>query len=314
MPMAKSFVWLFGLEGSGEDSIEIENLKIRRLDKEERTRILSASNDFFARDLTIWNNCLNNFPYVFERTLDSEAAPIGGVNFICIFLSLLDFGEVRGLIQWSKKNGSGGSASSSSVVELFYRLINGGFQTISLDRIYKSVEIGLSKVSQIARNNKYEHLIDPALVDRLYATKRHPVRLNLEIDQKLNVIARATDISQALEYLLNEGANSEIQFRLSMSLAWLLGRDADERATMLRTVKTNYSHRSKRVHGVRLTQKSMKKVLAKECADFDLLFRRALLSKIVSKMEDKEWLEHTIALRLGEPIGGFDRIDWVYNH
>jgi hypothetical protein len=118
---AKAISWLFGL--ASRDSIEVcaEGVRIRRMTEEEMRRILAASQDFFAKDIRIWQNTIARFPLVYEKDID-DACPVGGEENVGILLNLLSPGEVRVPVQWVIRNTSSSSASSSTVIEHFFRL------------------------------------------------------------------------------------------------------------------------------------------------------------------------------------------------
>ena len=60
------------------------------------------------------------------------------------------------------------------------------------------------------------------------------------------------DLVIALESLF--GGSTELSFRISTAVGWLLGANADERRTIQREAKSIYNDRSRLVHGEELTE------------------------------------------------------------
>ncbi|MCH7688566.1 MAG: hypothetical protein IH899_18110 [Planctomycetes bacterium] len=75
--------------------------------------------------------------------------------------------------------------------------------------------------------------------------------------------------------MLNEGSTSEIQFRLSMSLAWLLETDPARREELVKHIRDTYELRSKTVHGAKLSPKSIKRLSRRNFGGAVFLVRRS---------------------------------------
>lgn len=298
--------WLFGLESRGSETLVSKTLSVRPMAGKEAVRILLASQDFFAKDPVIWRNMTKRFPFVYEKTVPDDY-PIGGDDSIAIMFSLLSPGEVRTPVQWCVSKGSEGGSSSSDVIDFFFRLINGRFQPVEFSAIKEAATIAVQRLDKFIESAPGTCGLDYVLLDRLYSAKRHV----LDADgPKLNAAARAADLCMGLEYLLNEGSTSEIQFRLSMSLAWLLETDPARREELVKHIRDTYELRSKTVHGAKLSPKSIKRLSIEPVLAADRLFRRAILAKIISGLNDNAWIETVRKLRVGHIIE-IDHIQWL---
>jgi hypothetical protein len=273
--------------------------------QDEAHRILACSQDFFAKDAAIWQNTIARFPLVYEKDV-SDDYPIGGEESVGVLFNLLSPGEVRVPIQWMIRKSSNAAASSSTVVEHFFRLINGRFQEISFASVRDAAAVALQRLnSQLTLPNMLG--LDPVLLERAYATKRFPLQPD---SPKINAVSRAAEICMGLEYLMHEGALTEVLFRLSLTLGWMLEIEPAKREKTLKLVKETYELRSKTVHGVRLDAKTLSKISIAPVMATDLLFRRAILARLILNVDEDRWLETIRRTRLGFEIE-LDRADWV---
>src|SRR5579864_2963294 len=170
--MTTVFGWLFGLSAKQDVRLSAGNVTLRPMSESEKIRIIRASQDFFARDTRIWNNCVQRFPLVFEKTTPDDF-PIGNIDSVALVLSLLAPGEVRTPVVWSVyDSGGGGGAADSQVIDCFYRLISGRFQTVDFDDIKDAAGLALNRLGALIASSPYQFL-DPILIDRLFESKEH---------------------------------------------------------------------------------------------------------------------------------------------
>jgi len=302
---AKAMGWLFGLTSQDSAQLSCEGLLIRQMNQEEARRILASSQDFFAKDAAIWQNTIASFPLVYEKDVRDDYS-IGGEESVGFLFNLLSPGEVRVPIQWMIRGKSGATASSSTVIDYFFRRINGRFQEISFASVRGAASAALRRLnSQLMLPNALG--LDPILMERVYAIKRFPLKSE---SPKANAVSRAAEICMGLEYLMHEGATAEVLFRLSLTLAWLLESEPAKREETLMHVKSTYELRSKTVHGVRLDSKTLNKVSFRPVLATDLLFRRAVLARLMLNAGEDRWLEVIRQSRLGFEIE-LDRADWM---
>ncbi len=306
-----SFGWLYGLVSDEDIKLTIGNITIRKMHSSEQARIINASHDFFAKDTVIWENLSDRFCYVYEIDYGDSQVSIGN-SPIALLLSVLSYGEMHSPIQWTEiSGGGGGSSSSSTIADLFFRAINSRYISTKFDTITESTEKLLSIFHDDIINGKISSLFDSVLVERLYAAKSHAVDLSASHAQDEKIIARAADLCMCFEYLMNEGSTSEVLFRLGMSLAWLLGETPNDRNSIIEVVKHNYTLRSKKIHGAKISDKQRKKFSLENLLKFDILLRRAILAKSIAGLDDVAWIEKIKLARIGTTDEGFDRVTWV---
>ncbi len=302
--------WLFGLTGS-LDEIRLPSVVIRRMTEGERNQICARAIDFFVHDQVIWRNSTKRFPYLYSKQTVGETSPIGGEDFIGVLLSILAPGEVRTPIQWiDHEQGPSAMASDSGIVSLFFRSINGQFQEVNLDLVADSLSIALHRLQRELFLPAHETL-GSVLLDRLLATKAHPISQEYPVVNQAQLIARAADIAMMLEYLFHEGSTSEVSFRLGMSVAWLLGSAPDERKRIIDALKITYELRSKRVHGVTVSSKLIREETLKGVTFADCLLRRSILARILAGHDEEDWKKLFISARVGGMADEFDRVHWL---
>lgn len=297
--------WLFGLNSAPGIQFFSSHLTIREMSDAERNRILNSSQDFFAKDPQIWTNCIKRFPLVFEKQVPDEFI-FGNIDIVAVLLSLLAPGEVRTPILWlTNERGGGATASTSQVIELFYRFINGQFHTIDFQVIKQSAMVMFEKLEAVLASDPYRY-IDRVLLDRLFEAKRHPLAANAVSS---DIVARSADTCIALESLYSEGS-SEIQFRLAISMACLLERDPHQREGAMKAVTETYGLRSKVVHGGKPGQDTQKKI--ESVIYTDRLLRRSILTRLLNRLDEKAWTTTFQEARLGISYKG-DTAEWVNN-
>jgi hypothetical protein len=279
---------------------------------DEQLRIIRSSQDFFAKDATVWKNISDRFCYIYEVNHGEAPIAIGAESSIAILLSILSYGEVHSPIQWTENNnGGGGACSSSTAVNLFFRHMNSKYITVDLATIKESLVNSIEIFEQEILNDTLRTDLDSILVERLYSAKSHAVSLDADHISEQQMISRAADLCIVLEYIMNEGSKSEVLFRLGLSVAWILGETPEERDSILNLVKNNYDLRSKKVHGVKVTEKQKRKFSLESLFQFDVLVRRVILSKLVSRLNDKEWVEKIVQARIGNVDENFNRVEWI---
>jgi Apea-like HEPN len=303
--MQTVFGWLFGLKGESGNRISEGSFTIRAATRDEVQRVMRASGDFFASNLTIWSNCLNQFPFVFEKRAPDQC-PIGADDSVAVLISLLAPGEVRSPVVWSlhESNRSAAGASGSQVIDCFYRLINGRFQTVELQVIAEQAKIAFSKLENFLSSSPYDHL-DAVLLDRLYESKEHILAENAPPQ---HIINRAADICMGLESLYGEGGG-EIQFKLAISIAWLLEKEAARREQVMTYIKETYRLRSKTVHGGKSSNKPLLKTELDSVLTADHLFRRSVLTRLVNGLTEENWKDTFRRRRVGLNLT-LDTVDW----
>jgi hypothetical protein len=304
--MQTVYGWLFGLKGNPASRFSEGNFTIKAATRSDVERIMRASHDFFASNLTIWSNCLDQFPFIFEKRVPDQC-PIGADDSIAVLISLLAPGEVRSPVVWSlHEAGGGGGGSGSQVIDCFYRLINGRFQTIDLQVVAEPLRIALSRLGRFLSSSPYDQL-DAVLLDRLYESKEH---ILAEDAPPQHIINRAADICMGLESesLYGEGSG-EIQFKLAISIAWLLEKDAGRREQIMTYIKETYTLRSKIVHGAKPSNKPLSKTQIKSVLTADRLFRRSILTRLVNELTEKNWKDIVKHRRLGLDLT-LDTVDW----
>lgn len=84
----------------------------------------------------------------------------------------------------------------------------------------------------------------------------------------------------ALEALMLGSGSSELTFRLSQRVAWLLGESVEERLKLFDQMKTAYDIRSKAVHGSTLSQQKVETNLSDTVVQTDEILRRVLFRMI----------------------------------
>ncbi|MCI0620236.1 MAG: hypothetical protein L0387_00925 [Acidobacteria bacterium] len=303
--MRKAFGWLFGLECTSGHEVLTKAVSVRLMTAVESDRIVRASRDFFAKDITIWHNTIERFPYVYEKEVNA-GFPVGGNDSIAVLLSLLGPGEVRSPIQWVQGETGGGSSSSSDVIDYFYRFINGRFQPIDLNLIAPSLSTAIGKLEEFLKRSPHDFL-GTVLIDRLYASKEHVIG---DSSPKTNTVSRAADVCIALEYLLGQGVSSEVQFRLAMSLAWLLEATPELREKVFDSVRLAYALRSKTVHGARVDANRLSEKDVKAVLEADRLLRRLILTKLMSRLDESEWSATIKRTQFGHTVK-IDRGEWI---
>lgn len=303
--MMTVFGWLFGLSATLDARVTAGKVILRPMSESEKVRITRASQDFFARDTRIWNNCVQRFPLVFQKTVPDDC-PLGSIDSIALVLSLLAPGEVRTPVVWSVNEAGGGAgASDSQVIDCFYRLIGGRFQTVDFDDIHDAAVLALNRLGALVASSPYRFL-DPVLIDRLFESKEHMLS---EKEASAHIIGRAADVCIGLESLYGEGGG-EIQFRLAISMAWLLEKDPCKRQELMSAVKATYQLRSKIVHGGSPSQKPLKVGQAQAIALVDRLFRRSILTQLLNNLDEARWTDAYTKARLGLPVA-LDTAEWV---
>jgi hypothetical protein len=305
----RQFGWLFGLEADKEITINTNVLSVRRMAPDEAAYIRDQSAHFLVNP-SLWVNSINRFPYVYERRAVGKSLSIGDPRFAAV-LSLLAEGEIQTPVSWALAETSTfqmGASSSSEVIELMFRLMNGRLHTVPISSIENSACHVIPMLqSFFARQWNDIVGLDQVVIERVFIAKRHKI----DGADLAGLVNRATEICSALEYLFSEGSTSEIAFRLGMSLAWLLERTPAKREKVIADMKEAYNLRSRRVHGVRITEKVAEAVA--EVRAVDLLLRRAIMARILSEFDDKAWLALFKATRIGTVVEGFDRVEWLAN-
>jgi hypothetical protein len=303
--------WLFGLEGSLEQPLALAGLTIRRMTDTERQFICARAVDFFAQDTTIWNNTTARFPFLYATSVPPDSPLPGWEDMVAVLLSVLASGEVRTPIQWAERDGSmAGGSSCSEVLALFERLINSRYQTVRIEAVVEAFQIAIDRLGDRMRAPA-AHTLGAVLLERFIESKHHPISLSLESHNVQNVIARATDTAVMLEYIFQEGGTTEVGFKLAMSVAWLLGNNADERGDILKVLGITYALRSKRIHGADISPKPLKRTEVDAVVTADKLLRRVLLSKVLANLDDKAWKQLFKSARLGELPQTFDKVTWM---
>jgi hypothetical protein len=303
--MTTVFGWLFGLSAKQDTRLSAGDVTLRPMSEPEKIRILRASQDFFARDTRIWNNCIQRFPLVFQKTVPDDC-PIGSIDSVALVLSLLAPGEVRTPVVWSvNEAGGGGGASDSQIIDCFYRLISGRFQIVDFDDIREAAVLAFDRLKSPIRSSPYQYL-DPVLIDRLLESKEHILS---EKEPSAHIIGRAADVCIGLESLY-AGGPGETQFKLAISLAWLLEADPLKREQLMIAVKETYKLRSKIVHGGRASQKPLLAEKAQQVLLVDRLFRRSVLTLLLNNLDETKWLDAYRQARLGVPVS-LDTAEWV---
>lgn len=297
--------WLFGLKAPNSSRLSVGNVTLRQMSDAERNRILDSSQDFFAKDPRIWTNCTDSFPLVFEKRVSAEC-PIGGDDSVAVVLSLLAPGEVRTPVVWStNEDGGATSASSSQVIDCLYRLINGRFQTVEFEAIRQSAQSAFERLQFFLGSSAYQ-LLDTVLLDRLFESKEHTLH---EGSPAPEVIARAADVCIGLESLYAEGAG-EVQFKLAISIAWLLESDPRKRDALMNAVKDTYALRSRSVHGGTAPAKPLSKEALRSVVCADQLLRRSILTMLLNKMDETQWKNTFKQARIGLHTQ-LDTADWI---
>lgn len=297
--------WLFGLTATPAVRIAVSNVTVREMSLDEKDRILCASNDFFAKDTRIWANCINTFPLVFEKKVPDECL-IGAIDSVGLVFSLLAPGEVRTPVVWSiSESGSVGMASDSQIIDCFYRWINGKFQSVEFDLIERAALSALEKLKHLVSSSPYQHL-DEFLIDRLFESKEHVLKKD---GPGSIIIGRAADICIGLESLYAEGAG-EVQFKLALSVAWLLEPNPERREQIVDAVKDVYNLRSKVVHGGNVNHRPLKIDVVESVICVDRLFRRSILVQLLNKFDEHKWKDTFKKVRLGLPVQ-LDIAEWA---
>jgi len=301
--MQKVIGWLFGLRASPDAHLSIANVTIRKMSDEEKHRIVHSL-DFLEPRIRLGH--VEGFPLVFEKVTPDEC-PIGGDDSISILLSLLAPGEVRTPVVWSIHEGgrSGGGASNSQIMDCHYRLINSRFQIIEFEMVRDSAVIAFERLQSFTSFSPYLHL-DSVLLDRLFESKQHPLKKNAPDH---DIISRAADICIALESLYAPGTG-EIQFKLAISMAWLLERDVSKRADLMTAVKHTYALRSKLVHGDHGTKRALNSKVIENVMCVDRLLRRSILIHLLNDLDEGQWKKTYTDAIVGLPIG-LDTAEWV---
>lgn len=303
--MTTIFGWLFGLSAKQDARLSAGNVILRAMSESEKTRVMRASQDFFARDTRIWNNCIQRFPLIFQKTVPDDC-PIGSIDTVGLVLSLLAPGEVRTPVVWSVNEAGGGAgASDSQIIDCFYRLINGRFQIVDFDDIREAAVLAFDRLSSQIGSSPYQYL-DSVLIDRLLESKEHILS---EKEPSAHIIARAADVCIGLESLYREGAG-ETLFKLSISLAWLLETDPLQRERLMIAVRETYSLRSKIVHGGKVNQKPLTATATQAVILADRLFRRSILTHLLNNLDETKWIDTYRQARLGVPVS-LDTAEWV---
>ena len=223
-----------------------------------------------------------------------------------LVLSLLGPGEVRTPVVWSVNEAGGGAGTSDSqIIDCFYRLINGRFQIVDFDEIREAAVLAFARLSLPIASSPYQYL-DSVLVDRLLESKEHILS---EKEPTAKIIARAADVCIGLESLYAEGAG-ETQFKLAISLAWLLEADPLKREQLMTAVKETYKLRSKIVHGGKASQKPLPAEQAQQVLLVDRLFRRSVLTQLLNNLDESSWKAVYKKARLGVNVS-LDTAEWV---
>jgi len=273
---------------------------------EEADRIVRCSTDFFAHDVRMWAGALERYPFVYEKQWPDNTLPIGGEDGVAVLLSLLDPGAVRTPIQWSSDGqGGGGQASSSEVVALFFRSMNGKFQTVDIAAVAEPFGSAAEKLKSLVFGSASEAL-GSVLLDRFVATKVHPIKLDQPSSEE-HVVARAADVAMMLEYLFHEGNSSEIGSRLGMSVAWTLGEGPEQRERIIRTVKTVYDLRSRRAHGAVIGSWDVTAGMTESVILAARLLRRAIVARVLLAGDEAKWKRAFSSARLGALPDRFDQ-------
>jgi hypothetical protein len=304
------FGWLFGLEGDPGIVLRAPGLVVRAATPMEQERIVRCSTDFFAHDLRTWAHAVDRFPFVYEKEWPDNSLQLGGEDGVGLMFALLSRGEVRTPVQWSADERGGESqASSSTVVVHFFRLMNGEFGTLDVEEIASVFGLAAERLRRLIFGSPSD-VLGTVLLDRFMATKAHPIVSDMLLAET-HLVARAADVAMLLEHLFYEGNKPEVVFRLGMSVAWVLGEDADERQAILKAVKSAYDLRSKRVHGARLGKKDVRSAHFESVGLADRLLRRAIVARLLSTGDDGAWVRVFTAARVGALPNGFDQADWV---
>jgi hypothetical protein len=135
----RQFGWLFGLEADKEITISTNVLSVRRMKQDEATYIRDQSAHFLVNP-SLWINSINRFPFVYERRVVGKSLSTGDPRFAAV-LSLLAEGEIQTPINWALAETNTfqmGGSSSSEVIELMFRLMNGRLHTVPISSIENS--------------------------------------------------------------------------------------------------------------------------------------------------------------------------------
>ncbi len=298
-----NFGWLFALEGNPSETLTSDILVLRQMSTVEERKILNAAQDFFAHDIKFWQRMISRFPYVYEKVVP-DSHPFGGDSTVAMVLSLLSPGEVRSPIQWLQQPMA--QSSSSEIIDYFFRLMNGRFQSVKFQEIRDTAIPAFEKLEASPWPTFYGDNF--FLIDRLYSSKRHVLDQN---GHSPEILARASDICIGLEHIFNEGQVSELQFRLAISLAWTLETEPLRREEVVTHIRNTYQLRSKILHGAKHSADDLKPAQRESVVATDRLFRRAMLARMISALDHDDWIQMVRGLRVGYERPDLDRIQWL---
>ena len=229
-----------------------------------------------------------------------------------MLLNLFGPGEILAPVSWHAVGSNSSQVASMQVVECFYRVTNDRFAPLTFETIREPMIRAGQLLAAPRALRSSPDVLDGVLFDRLMTTKQHPLDpAGPRAVNTRNLPARAADTCVALEYLFHEGSTSEVQFRLSQTLAWLMESSPAGRQHLQERLGRVYKLRSAHLHGSHSINGAKLEHAVEDVLMVDQLLRRAILARLAIGGSDKEWESTFRNARVGQLPPAFDSISWL---